>query len=55
MALTAAANAEGIFYDTPLLDSPQRRKILTRYDAGNQDVARMFLGRDELFIEPAGG
>lgn len=52
MALTAAADAGRIFDDTPLLDGPQRRKILTWYDAGNREVARTFFGRDELFVAP---
>lgn len=54
MALTAATAATPLFADHPLLDGPGRRGLLERYARGNAEVARRYLGRDELFApDPA--
>jgi hypothetical protein len=35
-----------------LLEARQRRKILAAYKAGNKVVAKTYLHRGELFLEP---
>ena len=51
MALTAATETMGLFDDSPLLTSAQRSKILSDYADSNARVARVYLGREQLFDE----
>jgi hypothetical protein len=49
--LTAQTAGSGLFDDRPLLEARQRREILAAYKAGNDEVAKTYLHRDELFLE----
>lgn len=51
MALTQATDGTGLFDDSPLLRSSQRRRLIDRYREGNERVARAYLGRARLFDE----
>lgn len=49
IALSAATAGTDAFDDTPLLTSVERAEILGGYISSNHEIAREFLGRDELF------
>lgn len=49
--LTSATSGMDLFNDSPILDVFQRKEILSSYTNSNTRVARMFLGRDQLFDE----
>ncbi|PKN65139.1 MAG: hypothetical protein CVU57_12065 [Deltaproteobacteria bacterium HGW-Deltaproteobacteria-15] len=51
IALTAATKDTGLFDDSPLLSTKQRKEILSTYAASNAEVARTYLGRERLFKE----
>lgn len=49
MALTHATQFSGNFSDAPVLARAGREALLARYASSNQQVARRFLGREQLF------
>ncbi len=49
IALTVASKGLELFDDSPLLSRSQRREILATYSEGNNQVAKTYLGREELF------
>lgn len=51
IALTSATVMMGLFDDSPLLTSTQRQEILSSYANSNANVAKSYLGREQLFDE----
>lgn len=49
MELTTATANSRLFDDTPPLAAAERRVLLSEYAEGNAQVAREYLGRDQLF------
>lgn len=49
MELSTRSAGSGLFTEGPPLDLPRRREILAASAAGNAEVARLYLGREELF------
>lgn len=53
IALTEATAGRDVFDDTPFLSPDRRARLLEDYATGNRQVARTYLGRDELFAATA--
>lgn len=51
IALTSATAMTGLFDDSPLLTTTQRREIVSAYADSNARVAKSYLGRERLFDE----
>ena len=52
MDLSTAAQGNGRFNETPFLDYEGRKALLQTYEASNRAVARTYLQRDHLFLDP---
>ena len=52
MALSTGSAGNGRFDETPLLEAHRRAAILDSYAESNRRVARTYLAREDLFLEP---
>lgn len=55
IALTAAAKGLDLFDESPLLSHSRGLEMLATYREGNNRVAKTYLGREQLFQDPAPG